>query len=617
MPLPRLLPRTFLPLLVKELTEQAARKRTYVLRVLYATLLYGFFALFLSQRLRGLSVVQMLGQGNLVLQLLLVLEYAGIYLLLPAMMAGVVAGEKERDTFVLLLLTDLPPWEILLQKWLGRVIPMACFVLMGLPLMGIAYAFGGISLSWMLLGIAGLAAAILQVSSVGLMWSCICRSTAGAFVATYLTLLAMYAGPPISALLLGFHDGDEWLLLFPPYAFNDYTIDYRAPWAWLCIPGTSLFCLILARTFVVRRAMVQPRNLLLALFRYIDRRMNQANRITGGVVLFKSADRLPEDRPVAWRELTKRALSKPHYLLRIFLVLELPVLILAAFAFTLGGGSNHLAVGISFILWLLVTLVVIVQSASALASERGHQTLDVLLSTPLTGRQIVLEKTAGIRRLILVLMLPMISLALLQVWWRGRLDVYKWNSLDNSHLNAALYYALGAAAAIFIYLPLVAWFGLWVGMWSRNPGRAILLSLGLFTAWCLAPFLLTATFHGALSDLAHMLCNFLNAAAKALDPTSNANDYYRQPQLIFLFFSPAAVLIEIETDSFRPLVGLAMMFVYALHFAACLGLLVLFRTLALRRADRYLGRVPAPAHDRLDNDAPPAPARPRPGSAQA
>ena len=40
------------------------------------------------------------------------------------MMASAISQEKERDTLGLLFLTDLTPWELTLQKYIGRLIPM-------------------------------------------------------------------------------------------------------------------------------------------------------------------------------------------------------------------------------------------------------------------------------------------------------------------------------------------------------------------------------------------------------------------------------------------------------------------------------------------------------------
>ena len=110
--------RTFgLPLLGKELVEQAARKRTYITRAIYATLLFAGFGLcYATTKISYFgpgSWVAMLGRGRMMFEYLTILQFLGIYLFLPAMMAGVITTEKERESLALLFLTDMGPWAIL------------------------------------------------------------------------------------------------------------------------------------------------------------------------------------------------------------------------------------------------------------------------------------------------------------------------------------------------------------------------------------------------------------------------------------------------------------------------------------------------------------------------
>ena len=102
-----------LPLLAKELIERAARRRTYVMRVVFALGLYAFFWGENRHRfLAATSPLAMLGQGERMFESLVEMLFVGIYLAVPAMLCGVVSQEKERDSLVLLLLTRLRPWQI-------------------------------------------------------------------------------------------------------------------------------------------------------------------------------------------------------------------------------------------------------------------------------------------------------------------------------------------------------------------------------------------------------------------------------------------------------------------------------------------------------------------------
>src|SRR5579859_1728420 len=148
-----------LPLLGKELIEQAARKRTYIVRVLYALLLFFVAYLYFYETLQSgaTSPLAVLGSGRTMFMALVFMQFTGVYLFMPAITCGVITQEKEHDSLQLLFLTRLGPWTILFEKLLGRMVPMVSFLLLSLPLLAFAYSLGGISPSllwtgvWMLL----------------------------------------------------------------------------------------------------------------------------------------------------------------------------------------------------------------------------------------------------------------------------------------------------------------------------------------------------------------------------------------------------------------------------------------------------------------------------------
>ncbi len=187
------------PLLFRELTEMSARRRTYVLRVLYAIALYGFttFLFWSEMATWGGRSFAMLGRGRDLLEQIAWMQFLGIYLFLPAITSGVLTIEKERDTLSLLLLTRLGPWSILIGKLFSRLVPMATFVLLSLPLVAIAYSLGGVnevqilSLAWTL------SVTAIQVAALALACSAWFRTTAGAMVSSYVIGALLFLGPAI------------------------------------------------------------------------------------------------------------------------------------------------------------------------------------------------------------------------------------------------------------------------------------------------------------------------------------------------------------------------------------------------------------------------------------
>src|SRR6516165_8593015 len=156
-----------LPLLAKELNEQATQKRTYLIRFVYAAILFtAACGLFYGDLLHeGTGSAGAFGQGRRMFEQLVRLQFWSIYLLLPAICCGCLTIEKERNSLGLLLITALSPWQIVLQKLLGRVVPMLTFVLLSFPLMAVAYSFGGITLDYLWSGIVLLISACLQAAA--------------------------------------------------------------------------------------------------------------------------------------------------------------------------------------------------------------------------------------------------------------------------------------------------------------------------------------------------------------------------------------------------------------------------------------------------------------------
>ena len=426
-----------LPLLAKELIEQSARKRTYVIRVVYASILFftAFLLFYEELRVGTTSPMAVLGKGRELFMSLVALQFAGIYLFMPAMMCGVVTQEKERASLQLLFLTRLGPWTILFEKLAGRLIPMLYFLLLSLPLLAFAYTLGGVSLASLLTGVWMLALTAIQMGALALVCSTYFRTTVGAFIWTYLLGIAMFAGPALFWLIVHVFTGfdvvqamrnsgissEGWLFLVesPLFGIMHFMASVHTPGGApghlaahsVFVLGASALFLVLARRFLVRRAFVPPRNVVLNVFQILDRifvRLNN-NRLTRGVEFVSHSAALPDADPVAWRETTKRSLGKGRYLARIFVALEVPVALLCLITIFDALNAEPLEL-LLFVVWIVTVLMVSVQASSLIAGERSHQTLDVLATTPLKGRDIIRQKFRSVRRLMLVLSVPFITI---------------------------------------------------------------------------------------------------------------------------------------------------------------------------------------------------------------
>lgn len=484
------------PLLVKELTELAARRRTYYIRVIYAVLLFAsaliaFWAnVYWRVQTSGTNLA-FLGRGGDMFQILVALQFMGIYLFLPAMTCTAITAEKERDSLSLLLLTKLGPWTILFEKLVSRLIPMFTFFLLALPLMAFAYTFGGIEQVqiWgaiVVLGITG-----FQIAALCMMCSTYFRTTMGAFVASYVIGAVMLL-LPIFVHETVIRIGEDIALMFlgPFVYFECFFYGSGSPWSDLSIRaipliGSSLVFLGMARYFLIRRAFAQPRHLLRRMFKSLDgifSTLNE-NRLTRGVVLVRDRTTLPKDQPVAWRETEKKNLEQFRYLLRIFMGLEVPLMLIcvAVIATHRSGSQLDEMNGALFGLWILAALMISVQASSLINGERSRQTLDVLLTTPLSGRDILLQKVQGLRRLMWVLSVCFLTIFLFEVWW------YHTVGLSRGSYSPVRYFT-GSLLSLLVYLPLTVWLSLWISLKAKTQTRAIIISILVLSLWCILPF---------------------------------------------------------------------------------------------------------------------------------
>ena len=567
-----------LPLLGKELAELAARRRTYVVRVVYAVLLYAVFGAMASALARqSAHPLAFLGSGKDLLVMLIAVQTMGIGLFLPAMMSGAIASEKERRSMALLMLTDLGPCEILWQKFIGRLVPMLTFLLLALPLLAVCYAFGGVTTDDLVCGIYVLLLTCLEVGALAILCSAFCATTVAAFVAAYLLLAFLWVGWPLLFYLTMDYSGsaEQTAFVFVPY-ISCYQTSPTQDLGGLVLNTAHLLAmtfvmLVLAYVFTAKRAFVVPRNRLRQFLGLVDAFFSRLNKAFGDVRLIREAATLPGDRPVAWRETTRRSLGKTAYLVRLMVAAE-AVVVIGVAGWVVDEPAFGRATGLYamiFIAWILAVLLVTVVSANTVAAERVRQTLDVLATTPMRGRDIVRQKLSGVWRLIAVLAVPLITLYVVDCFWGfpryARYGgYYSWREVG---WGARLGLMLAATA---VFLPLVAWLAMWIGLKVRSRARAITVSLLVLFAWNAGPLLLFILVETATGAGRSMRC---------LEPG--------------LLVSPAAWVVLVQLGGGLGLLGEGSLAPFVWALAGHAALLLIFRALCLYRADRYLGRAVA------------------------
>jgi hypothetical protein len=192
------------PVMLKEVRERMRGARAFVVITIYLGLMSGFTILFfLIQRgvvqEQGSAATGALGRqlfaGVVGIELLLIIFIA------PAFTAGAVTTERERKTYDLLQITLLPKSSFIIGKLESALSYILLLLLAAIPLQSIAFLFGGVSETEVVLAFFLLAVTAVMLGTVGLYFSTLVDRTLTASVRTYTVAFAFMVGIP---LVLGF-----------------------------------------------------------------------------------------------------------------------------------------------------------------------------------------------------------------------------------------------------------------------------------------------------------------------------------------------------------------------------------------------------------------------------
>lgn len=122
------------------------------------------------------------------------LEFLMLILIMPALTAGSISGERERQTLDLMMTTCMTPADIVLGKLYTALGIMFLLVLSSLPILAMVFVYGGVTVSDLLLLACCFFAAALFVGSIGLCCSALFKRTTAATVAAYAVTAVLTAG---------------------------------------------------------------------------------------------------------------------------------------------------------------------------------------------------------------------------------------------------------------------------------------------------------------------------------------------------------------------------------------------------------------------------------------
>lgn len=456
---------SWLPLFCRELVELANRGTTHLIRVGYCGGLLGIFLLLAYKKLpltaAPLELVESAGSGRAIFSMLMLIQVFAVALLLPILASEPIVAEKERRGMEALLLTSLRPTSIVLETYLGGLVPVLALLFVNLPMAGTLYALGGLSLTAVAQSVTLLLALVCVISAVSIFASAWCLTVLSAATTSYLLILvfavAFWKHIPFDALV-GVNAMAAWPLTV----------------AMAVTGALTLFFLLMAIWVFNQRALLRPRPVLTSWIRRLSTSLTgtleRVLRRGPSQTELNGAEPLPVEDPVAWREEQIRGVDKVVHVMLMILAFCVPAIVgIYALMWYFEGSHDDLVTAMFVALGIAGVLVathLAVFCVNTFASDKKNRMLESLMTSPLGSDEIVLQKMRAAIKLSNVYLAPIVLLVLL-TW------ILAAGSLDFSETLLMLFGPL----IFYSYLRMISWSSCWFSLAFDSQPLAIILSL--------------------------------------------------------------------------------------------------------------------------------------------
>ncbi|MBA2286150.1 MAG: ABC transporter permease [Ktedonobacteraceae bacterium] len=266
---------TFVALLSKELRQRFRRERLIWLIVIYL-LVMGLLGFFLLQQLTSNNARATLSQVGIELYgLFVIVQLFLIMFIAPAFTATTINGEKERQTFDLLLCSRLTPFSLLGAKLVSGLATVFVLIMASLPFFSLIFFFGGVAPGQVISAFLVMLSTALMTGMFGLFWSAVLRRPQVSTALSYVFCVAWLFTPWIMVILfrvtLFFAQQSSAVLLWNPIEAILSTFITAAPFAsvpigpmqiapWLIYVLTNV--VISAVLFRISMVVVRPHPML-------------------------------------------------------------------------------------------------------------------------------------------------------------------------------------------------------------------------------------------------------------------------------------------------------------------------------------------------------------------
>ncbi len=398
------------PICVRLVQGGSRRQRHNIIRMTFLFVVMVALLILIFPAAGQMGYKQLALRAATAFELVAYLQIALICILAPIFMAGAIAQESNPRTWEILLTTPLSPLQLVLGQLFGRLFFILALLVSTLPFFALTQYFGGVPGRSIFASYAIAAGASLLVGAIAITVA-VNRIGGRRIVFIYVVSMVTYvaitaaidsalrANAPGVTALTPLNPFLALSALLDPITFarpDPATLGAMNPlsrlWfgspvlSWVLVSFLSSIALIIANTLTVRRI-----GLTGGSNRLLTRKKSERHR----------APRKVWHNPIAWREAAARQNTIPRIIARWSFVVIGSLWGLGILAAFHGGGLSQSDYRFILLatLWTEVVLIVLVAlnvSATAISREREDGTLDLLLTTPITPADYLSGKLRGL-----------------------------------------------------------------------------------------------------------------------------------------------------------------------------------------------------------------------------
>ena len=169
-----------------------------------------FFAMYLIQQNSIYSTSNIYSELVVLYPVLAITQFVILGVIVPVRTASAISGERERQTFDIMMTTGMTPFSVITGKVMTAIVQSMLFIAASLPIMALSFVVGGMSWSYLFWFFAIALLMSLFSASIGILCSSICKRSVSAVIMSYGFYLIFFVATLLPTILYEIYSANNW-----------------------------------------------------------------------------------------------------------------------------------------------------------------------------------------------------------------------------------------------------------------------------------------------------------------------------------------------------------------------------------------------------------------------